>query len=181
MNVDYVDCEAVFWYNSYMKRIINIGNKKQASKQLNQFKNKQYESVEIEFINVHLTSINELVGFKLFNKTSLFARSSMLWEIMQPVGKVGRHHYHGLEPTDIVNALSLLQDPLIVYESYLDRYAVIVFGNDKYTHIMAVVELNAALENDRNANVNKLVTIYPKNELDKTINNLDKSKILYKK
>ena len=46
---------------------------------------------------------------------------------------------------------------------------------------MAVVELNAALENDRNANVNKLVTIYPKNELDKTINNLDKSKILYKK
>lgn len=87
MNVDYVDCEAVFWYNSYMKRIINIGNKKQASKQLNQFKNKQYESVEIEFTNVHLTSINELVGFKLFNKTSLFARSSMLWEIMQPVGK----------------------------------------------------------------------------------------------
>ena len=77
--------------------------------------------------------------------------------------------------------MSLLQDPLIVYESYLDRYAVIVFGNDKYTHIMAVVELNAALENDRNANVNKLVTIYPKNELDKTINNLDKSKILYKK
>lgn len=164
-----------------MKRIINIGNKKQAYKQLNQFQSKQYESVEIEFTNVHLTRINELVGFRLFNKTSLYARSSMLWEIMQPVGKVGRHHYHGLEPTDIVDALSLLQDPLIVYESYMERYAVIVFGNDKYTHLMIIIELNAGLENDRNANINKLVTIYPKDELDKTIKNLDKSKILYKK
>ena len=164
-----------------MKRIINIGNKKQAYKQLNQFQSKQYESVEIEFTNVHLTRINKLVGFRLFNKTSLYARSSMLWEIMQPVGKVGRHHYHGLEPTDIVDALSLLQDPLIVYESYMERYAVIVFGNDKYTHLMIIIELNAGLENDRNANINKLVTIYPKDELGKTIKNLDKSKILYKK
>ena len=46
------------------------------------------------------------------------------------------------------------------------RYYEIVFGNNNYSHIMVIIELNAGLENDRNANVNKLVTIYPKNNFE---------------
>lgn len=61
------------------------------------------------------------------------------------------------------------------------RYYEIVFGNNNYSHIMVIIELNAGLENDRNANVNKLVTIYPKNNFEKAIRNIEKNKILYKK
>lgn len=70
-----------------MKRIINLGRKKQASRDLEQFKNKHYEAIDIEFTNVHLLKLNAIIGFKFFSKNSLYVRSSTLWEVMQPVGK----------------------------------------------------------------------------------------------
>ena len=181
MRVDYVDYQTIFWYNNIMKRIINIGNKKKATQQLEQFKNKQYESVDLEFTNVHLTTINDLIGYKFFVKNSLFARSSMLWEAMQPIGDKGRHNYHGLEPNEIVDALANLTNPHLIYESYYGRYVIVVLGNDKYPFIMMIIELNAGLTNNRNANINKLVTIYPKSDLDKTLKKIMDNKIVYKK
>lgn len=162
-----------------MKRVINIGNKKQACEQLKQFKNKHYESVDIEFTNVHLLKINSLIGFKLFTKNSLYVRSSTLWEVMQPVGMSGKHHYHGLEPEIIVDTLSSLVNSFLIYESYFDRYAALVFGNEEYPAIMVIIELNAGLSNNRDANVNKLVTIYPKSNLNKLITHISKDKILF--
>ena len=91
-----------------MKRVINIGNKKQACKDLEQFKNKHYDAVDLRINNIHLIKINDYVGYKLFYKNSLFVRSSTLWEIMQPFGSGGKHHYHGLEPEEIIDALSSL-------------------------------------------------------------------------
>ena len=162
-----------------MKRVINIGNKKQACEQLKQYKEKHYESVDVEFTNVHLLKINDLVGFKLFSKNSLYVRSSTLWEVMQPVGMSGKHHYHGLEPETIVDALSSLINSFFIYESYSDRYAVLVYGNEDFPNIMVIIELNAGLSNDRNANVNKLVTIYPKSDLEKLVSHIDEKNILY--
>lgn len=162
-----------------MKRVINIGNKKQACEQLKQFKNKHYESVEIEFTNVHLLKLNELVGFKLFTKNSLYVHSSTLWDVMQPVGNVYKHHSHGLEPQLIIDVLSSLKESILIFESYFDRYAVLVFGNETYPIIMLVIELNAGLTNNRNAKVNKLVTIYPKSNLKKLLAHIDKKKILF--
>ena len=164
-----------------MIRIINIGDKKKAYNDIQQFKNKNYDSVDVEFNNVHMTSINKLVGFKLFSKTSLYARSSTLWEAMQPVGKVGRHHYHGFESHEIIDALGLVLEPELIYESYLGRYVIIVYMEQKEQYIMIIIEKNAGLENDRNANVNKLVTLYPKGNFNKIIKNLPKDKILYNK
>ena len=164
-----------------MIRIINIGDKKKAYNDIQQFKNKNYDSVDVEFNNVHMTSINKLVGFKLFSKTSLYARSSTLWEAMQPVGKAGRHHYHGFESHEIIDALGLVLEPELIYESYLGRYVIIVYMEQKEQYIMIIIEKNAGLENDRNANVNKLVTIYPKGNFNKIIKNLPKDKILYNK
>ena len=163
-----------------MKRVINIGNKKQAYIALEQFRNKHYESIDIEFTNVHLTRLNELVGYKLFRKNSLYVRSSTLWEIMQPVGKGGKHHYHGLEPCEIVNALSSLFDTVLIYQSYSNRYAALVLG-EKYPVLMVVIELNAGLENNRGADINKQVTIYPKENLYKFRKHLNEKDILYKK
>lgn len=164
-----------------MKRVINIGNKKQACEQLKQFKNKHYESVDIEFTNVHLLKLNRLIGYKFFNKNSLYVRSSTLWEVMQPVGQSGKHHYHGLKPEEIISALESLLNTFFIYETYPNRYAVLVSGISEYQHMSVVIELNAGLSNNRNANINKLVTIFPKSNLDKKIAHIDTEKIVYKK
>ena len=100
---------------------------------------------------------------------------------MQPIGDKGRHNYHGLESNEIVDALSLVSEPILIYETYSNRYGIVVNGEPKYKHIMIVVELNASLSNNRDANVNKIVTIYPKDNLEKSIKNIDKRKILYQK
>ncbi len=164
-----------------MKRIINIGNKKQAIKDLEQFKNKHYEAIDIEFTNVHLLKLNKLIGYNFFKKNSLYVHSSTLWEIMQPVGKTGKHHYHGLEPMEIIDSLEALVNCLLIYETNPNRYAVLVLGNEKYQNIAVVIELNAGLSNDRFANINKVVTIFPKDNLDKKIIHIPVDKIVYKK
>lgn len=164
-----------------MKRIINIGNKKQAIKDLEQFKNKRYESIEIEFTNVHLLKLNKVLEYKLFSKDSLYVHSSTLWDIMQPVGSTYKHHSHGLEPELIVDILSSLIDTFLIYESYSNRYVVLAHGDNDNPNIIIVIELNAGLNANRNANINKLVTLYPKSNLNKLLEHLDKEKIRYKK
>ena len=164
-----------------MNRVINIGNKKQACKDLAQFQNKHYDAADIEFRNVHLLKLNALIGYRFFSKNSLYVRSSTLWEIMQPVGKMGKHHYHGLKPDDIVDGLGSLLESFLIYETYPNRYAVLVSGNGTYQNLAIVIELNAGLSNNRNANINKLVTIFPKDNLDKKIAHIPAERIVYKK
>lgn len=163
------------------KKIINIGNKKQACKDLEQFKNKRYESLEIEFTNVHLLKLNKVLGLKLFSKDGLYVHSSTLWDIMQPIGSTYKHHSHGLEPELIVDTLSSLIKTFFIYESYSNRYVILVHGNKDNPNIITVIELNAGLKGNRHANVNKLVTIYPKSNLSKLLEHLDNEKIRYKK
>lgn len=164
-----------------MKRVINIGNRKQACKDLEPFRSKHYEACDIEFTNVSLTKINDLVGFRLFRKSGLFVRSSTLWEIMQPVGQGGKHHHHGLQPNEIVDALASLIDSILIYKSHSNRYAVLVSGKANHPVLMVVIELHASLENNRNADINKLVTIYPKDNLNKLGSSLLEKEVLYKK
>ena len=164
-----------------MKKIINIGNKKQACKDLEKFKNKRYESLEIEFTNVHLLKLNKVLGFKLFSKDSLYVHSSTLWDIMQPIGSIYKNHSHGLEPELIVESIRSLSNTFFVYESYSNRYTILVLSSEKYQSIAVVIELNASLKNNRNANINKLVTIFPKDNLQKKIPHIPKEKIVYKK
>ena len=164
-----------------LKRIINIGNKKKAEEDLEVYRNKHYESIDIEFTNVHLLKLNVLIGHRFFSKNSLYVHSSTLWEVMQPVGQKGKHHYHGLEPHDIIDALSILSDTSLIYETNQNRYAVIVDGNEQYKNISVVIELGAGLTNNRNAKINKLVTIFPKSNIEKKLLHLSNDKILYKK
>lgn len=164
-----------------MKRIINIGDKKHACLDLEQYKNKHYESIDIEFANVHLIKLNDKIGRKFFTKNDLYVSSSTLWEVMQPVGQRGKHHHHGLEPSEIIDALSEINSTPLIYETYQKRYAVIVANISKYKYLNVVIELNAGLRNDRNANINKLITIFPKGNLNKKIPNISPEKIIYKK
>lgn len=164
-----------------MKRVINVGNKKQTYEDLARFKNKHYESIEIEFTNIHLLEVNKSINSKLFTKNALYVHSSILWDIMQPIGSTFKHHSHGLDPKLIIDTLSLLSKTFFVYESYSNRYTFLVDSTSEYESIAIVIELNAGLKNDRNANINKLVTIFPKDNLQKKISHIPKEKIIFKK
>lgn len=45
--------------------------------------------------------------------------------------------------------------------------------------LIVVIELNSTLGKDFKANINKMITMYPKRELDKYIKKFDVNKILY--
>ena len=47
--------------------------------------------------------------------------------------------------------------------------------------LMVIIELNSGLIVNKNANINKIVTMYPKSNLDEYLNKLDEKDILYKK
>ena len=127
-----------------------------------------------------LKNINKICGRKLFDKNSLFVRSSTLWEIMQPVGGKGSHNFHGLKSEDILGALKGAIDPYSVYIARNKRIAVCtLFENFEHEKLLIVIELHCGLESDRFANINKIVSVYPKYNIDNLLLKLDKKEILY--
>ena len=101
---------------------------------------------------------------------------------MQPIGNAGSHNYHELMPEDIFNALNNLLDPQCVIKVKNERYAVIPAYISSFNEpLMVITELNSGLIINKNANVNKIVTIYPKSNLSDYLEKLDEKEILYKK
>ena len=163
-----------------MNKLINIAKSKKAIEQITVFKENLYENTDIRFINVHLRRLNEILDIELFSKNDLFINSKTLWEIMQPIGKSDSHNYHDLAPEDIYNAIKLTSDPECVIKVKLNRYAIIpVYLSSYNLPLMVVIEVGAGLVNDKNANINKIVTIYPKDNLDKLIDKTNKKDILF--
>lgn len=163
-----------------MKKQINIANKEKAVSLLEKYHCKNYESADIEILNVHLKEINMICNKKIFDKNSLFVRSSTLWELMQPEGTKGKHNFHGLSPDEIFNALRGTLNPYCVYNTKENRIAVAtMFVNKRNEKLLVVIELHAGLENDRFANINKLVSVYPKKNLDSLIKKMDEKDILF--
>ena len=146
---------------------INLGNKKEALSTLLKFKNKDYSPTDIELFNVHLKKLNDVLGFTLFYKNSLYLTSKLLWEAMQPVGDSGTHNYHGLEVEEIYNALISICKATKVYKTHDDRYLIVTNVVAKCGDpIIAVIKVGSSLADIRDANINKLVTIYPKRNLE---------------
>lgn len=165
-----------------MIKIINIANKSKAIEQIKRYNCKHYESTDIEFRNVHLMQINKICKKRIFDKNNLFVRSSTLWELMQPIGDRGRHNFHGLHAYEIYNALKNLNNPYSVFVSKESRIAIatIVENGDK-DKLLLIIELHSGLENDRFANINKLVSLYPKKKIDNMLIKLNKNDIFYRK
>lgn len=154
-------------YNYSTNKIINIKNKKSIS-EIQKFKEKKYSLVDIKFENVHLRDINKLISFDLFDKNDLYINSTTLWELMQPVGKAGSHNYHNLSAEDIYNALIKLSDPYCVFRVKYGRYAIVPVCISSFSEpLMVVIGVGSELINNQNANINKIVTIYPKSDIDK--------------
>ena len=164
-----------------MNRIINIKNKK-AINEIEEFKKKKYSQIDIKFCNLHLMKINELVRKHIFSKNDLYINSTTLWELMQPIGKHGSHNYHGLMPNDILTAMNNLLEPYCIFIVKESRYAVIPTCLSSFNEpLMFVVGIGAELINNKNANINKIITIYPKSNLDEFLNKLVSRKLLFKK
>ncbi len=162
-----------------MNKIINIKNKK-AIVEIQKFKDKKYSLIDIKFENVHLKDINKYVLFDLFDKNDLYINSTTLWELMQPIGKSGSHNYHNLTPEDIYNALNSIIEPYCVFKVKNDRYAVIpVYVSSFDEPILIVIEKGAELINKQNANINKIVTMYPKSDIDNYLKGINEKDIIY--
>lgn len=160
-----------------MKNKINIGDIKHSIKEMKKFQNRRYEGKEIEITNMHLMELNKIYGKTIFRKDDLFVHAVTLFESMQKEGDTRSHNAHNLSPEKLVNALRSLHLSDQVVSSYDDRY-IIVSGetNELNEPIIAIIEIGASLINNRDANINKLVTIYPKRKLVEYLKKLKNKK-----
>ena len=101
---------------------------------------------------------------------------------MQPIGNSGSHNFHELTPEDIYYALNNVLDPECIIKVKNERYAIIPTYISSFDEpLMIVNEIKTGLIENKNANINKIVTIYPKSNLNDYLEKLDEKEILYKK
>ena len=165
-----------------MNKTINIQNKKEAVRSIMVFKIKNFALIDLKIENVHLKRANSLVGANIFTKNDLFVNSLTLKDIMnQEIGE-GSHHFHGLSPEEIVDTLANITDPYCIIKTTFSRYAIMSTTISHYGEpLMVIIEVGAGLGSNPSANINKLITIYPKDDIDKTIKNTEAKNVLYVK
>ena len=162
-----------------MKRTINVKSLR-AINDIAKFKNKRYVVCDVKLENVHLIKINTLIGSNLFQKNDLFVNSDTLWSLMQDDNQIDSHNHHGLTPRDILDALNNILDPYCVFKSKQGRISIVLSCLSHYGEpLMVIIEIGSSLIEDENAKINKLVTMYPKDNVDKTIQKMDSSDLLY--
>ena len=163
-----------------MERTINIANREKAIENLKDYKEKKYVLADVRFLNVHLREINKLLEFDIFVKNDLFINTISLWELMQPIGDKGGHNYHDLSPEDIVDALSSITEPYCILKTEISQYAILSTTLSHFGEpLMVIIEVGAGLDKNINANINKLVTMFPKGDIERTIKNMDIKNLLY--
>ena len=158
-----------------MTKIINIKDKETSIKGLSDFKVKDYDPLEVEITNIHLTRLNKFCKTKVFKNNKLYISSSTLFDAMQPVGKRGHHHYHGLTEEEIIYSLASINTQDTVYQVGVDRFLIATSIIAKCGDIIIVlIDIDAALHNDCKAKINKIVTLYPKENCKKYLKKVKK-------
>ena len=161
-----------------MNTIINIYSKK-AKTYIKEFKEKEYQ-IDVRFKNVHLLSLNEIIGFHLFIKNDLFVGGKTLYDLMQPEKGKDQHNFHGLIPEDILEALKNIKTPYSIFESDDGRISIVSSIISHFGHPLAVIiELNAGLKGNTEANVNKLVTMFPVGDIEEFMSKKTVKEIYY--
>ena len=164
------------------KNIINLGNKTFALLVLEELKENDYVPFDVEITNSNIKELNELTGKKLFSKSSLYINSKTLYDIMQPEGKSDNHNFHGLTPEDVYMSMVSIKDPKCVFITKYERYAIVSIELSHFDYpLMVVIEKGAGFLLNVNANINKIITIYPKDHIDEYIEKIDERLLLYKK
>ena len=162
-----------------MIKVINVKSV-DALKQISEYKNNKYVMHDVRFKNVHLREINKLIGSNLFSKNDLFINSEGLWELMQPKGEKGGHNHHDLSQQDILDALNNIISPYCIFTTKQNRLSIILSCLcHEGEPIMAIVEIGAGLIDNEDANINKLITMYPKRDIEKLISSINPKRLLY--
>ena len=146
-----------------MFKIINLGNQESAIQVLTDIKNKQYSPFDVRITNSHITSLNLIIGKKVFRKDTLYVGSDTLWELMQPIGNKGKHNYHGLTPQNIFDALVTMKQSTEIELSYGNRYLIVTLATIfDDINLIVIVTPEGYLKNETKTIVNRIITIYPK-------------------
>ena len=145
-----------------MNRFLNLANKDACIALLEDIKDNDYVPFYLRITNSHIRDLNKVIGRNVFKKDAVYVNSQSLWEIMQPVGGEGGHHYHGLTPEQVYNALIRLRYSKNVRVSYDNRFVVItdVDYNDEVL-LVVVVSPNITVVKEELDNVIIVITIYP--------------------
>ncbi len=148
-----------------MNKVLNLGNKEYALKLLGKIKNNNYVPFDLRVTNAHLPALNKIIGRNIFRKDVLYVNTQTLWEIMQPIGGRGKHHYHQLSPQEILDALKDIKNSKDVNESYDGRYLIITLvmhQND--APIAIILEPHGQLKENVGVDVARVITMYPYNK-----------------
>jgi len=165
-----------------MIKSINLGEREKSIKALEILKNEERANRDIQITNSHITDLNELVKRKIFKNNLLYISSQTIHDLMQPAGGKRQHNYHDLTAEDIYISLSSIKDPECIFITKQERYALISIELSHFDlPLMLVLETNAKLVSDIYKEINKVVTIYPKDHVDSYIEKLDERLLLYKK
>ena len=163
-----------------MRKIINIANTKASIAYLSSVKNNRFVPFAIRIINSHIVDLNKRIGKNLFNKDALYINSETLWEIMQPQGNKKSHNIHGLTELDIYESIKEISEPYCVIRGKMNRYTIITSTICHFNkQLFLILEVDAGLIQNFSAKIIKIVTIYPKSQLDAYIARQSKEDILY--
>ena len=92
------------------------------------------------------------------------------------------HHHHGLKESDVLDGLRSITNPHLIIQAEINRFLIVsLFISSFGLPLMIVVEINATLRNDNQASINKIVTIYPKDDIQGLIEKTPEKQLLYKK
>lgn len=145
-----------------MQKNINLGDKGSAIDILRNLKENKYESLEIRVRNSHIKDLNNVLGRKIFKNDVVYANAIMFWEIMQPVGGKGKHHYHNLSPENVYEALSTMRYSNNVTISYDNRYVIVTLATIAGgISIAAIVTPEGHTKQLNKKNVIRIITMYP--------------------
>ena len=150
-------------------KTINIKNRTQSINDLKVFKNKNYGNIDIKIDNLHLQKLNTLIGKNVFQKNDAYISAETLWELMQEPGSRGHHNYHGLTTETLLDSLKSLATPFCVLKTFANRLTVISSIVLNKNRLLTIIEINASLGNNQKAKINKIVTIYPKERIERYI------------
>ena len=164
-------------------KMINIGYQDEAIVRLEEFKKKNYGNLDIKISNLHLTRLNVLTGKSIFTKKDGYIAAETLFDIMRGDSGRDKHHFHNLSSNDVYKSLKFLSDPICVIGKGDNRFITISsFLSSLNIPILVVIEINAGLTTNKEARINKIVTIFPSSRTESYVKKATESgTILYKK